>query len=190
MKYFLSDLHLYHTNVLKFGDRPFSSIEEMNTAIMYNINSVLKKGDDFYLLGDLAFRKEGYDLFFSEFPKYANLHWVLGNHDKQYKKYEKYCTSVSLLKEIKIGGVHTTLCHYPMISWNKSHHNSWMLFGHHHSNAHGWEGIHERTKGKMLNVNCEFHDFTPWSEDEIVAYMETKEDNWDYIKKVRTINEH
>jgi hypothetical protein len=35
----------------------------------------------------------------------------------------------------------------------------------------------------MLNVNLEFNNFMPYSEIDIKRIMESKPDNWDYIKK-------
>ena len=179
MRYFISDIHLSHTNVIKFSGRPFETIEEMDKTIIENVMTPLKAGDDLYFLGDLSWKQTGSEAFFKALPKNVRFHWILGNHDKDSHKYKQHCTSIEIMKEIKINGVSVTLCHYPMLSWNKSHHGAWMLFGHIHTDSHGTSGIAEKTKGKMLNVNCEFHDYKPWNEDQIIEYMKTKEDNWD-----------
>ena len=34
MKYFISDLHLFHENAIKYDHRPFDSIQEMHEVIM------------------------------------------------------------------------------------------------------------------------------------------------------------
>ena len=36
MKYYISDLHLFHENAIKFDNRPFSSILEMH-AVVYEL---------------------------------------------------------------------------------------------------------------------------------------------------------
>lgn len=36
MKYYISDLHLFHENAIKFDNRPFSSIPEMH-AVVYEL---------------------------------------------------------------------------------------------------------------------------------------------------------
>lgn len=52
MKYYISDLHFDHTNVIKFDNRPFKDVEEMNNTLINNWNSVVKKSDIVYVLGD------------------------------------------------------------------------------------------------------------------------------------------
>lgn len=32
--YFISDMHFYHENIIKFCDRPFKGIDEMNEEIV------------------------------------------------------------------------------------------------------------------------------------------------------------
>lgn len=186
MKWFSSDLHLSHNRIIteEFSNRPFSSIEEMNEVIINNMIAPLKKGDDFYFLGDLSWSGEATNLWFDKLPRGVRFHWILGNHDeKMYKSYEHLCTSVSRIKEIKIGKTPTTLCHYPMLTWNKSHYDSFMLFGHHHINGHGTLELESKTQGKMLNVNCEFNNYKPYSEDDILRIMQAKGNNWDSLTK-------
>lgn len=50
--YFTSDLHLGHDNIIRFCNRPFSSVEEMNDRIIQNYNSIVHKNDLVYILGD------------------------------------------------------------------------------------------------------------------------------------------
>ena len=52
MNFYISDLHFGHYNVLKYDNRPFSSIEEMDKKIIENwnevVNPIYKKS--YYLL--------------------------------------------------------------------------------------------------------------------------------------------
>ena len=78
----ISDTHWQHYNMInKFKTRPFSTIEEMDEALMDNWNSVVKPGDKVYHLGDVTFgSKENY---------IKNIHnrlhgkkrLIVGNHD-------------------------------------------------------------------------------------------------------------
>ena len=174
MKYFSSDWHLSHQNVLSWSNRPFDTIEEMNETIIENMIKPLKRGDELYFLGDMSWKIEPIKEFFERFPRGTHIHMINGNHERWVGQFKHRYTSISNLKEIKIGGNHTTLCHYPMLAWNKSHYNAFSLFGHIHKASHRFDKLENLTKGKTLNVNVEFHDYKPWSEDEIIAYMKTE----------------
>ncbi|MDA3856413.1 MAG: metallophosphoesterase family protein [Candidatus Woesearchaeota archaeon] len=186
MNFYISDYHLGHKNIIKFSSRPFANLDEMHKVIIENILKVMKRGDILYHIGDLSFNVSSQSWFFEELFKLGiSLYMVEGNHEIV-PNIIPTCLVTNKLKkmiEIKINNHPVTLCHYPMVSWNKSHYNAWLLYGHHHSHSHGSSLIQDKTQGKMLNVNCEFHDYTPWSEKEIIEYMETRPNNWDYIDR-------
>ncbi len=154
----------------------------MDETIITNIISPLKPKDEFFFLGDLSWSHETTFKFFERFPKDVKFHWILGNHEKGWEQFKKNCSSISSISETKIGDNSVILCHYPMITWNKSHYNSWQLFGHHHMKSNGWQELENKVVGKALNVNIEFHNYKPWSEEEIIEYMSHRQDNWDLIK--------
>lgn len=52
-----SDTHLNHANIIKYCDRPFRDVVEMNEAIIEGWNSVVKPQDICYHLGDVYFAK-------------------------------------------------------------------------------------------------------------------------------------
>lgn len=56
MKYYISDLHLFHENAIKFDHRPFESVQEMHEVILKNWNDRVTNGDFVYLLGDMSLR--------------------------------------------------------------------------------------------------------------------------------------
>lgn len=179
MKYFTSDLHLGHENVIEFAERPFKSLDEMNDTIMTKLVEPLRKNDSLYILGDIAWNKTVMRELCARLPYGVDVFCNKGNHDssKVLKPNDKI-KEVYMMKEIKIGDIRATLCHYPMKVWNESHHNSFDLFGHIHRNE---EFRQFELNGKMLNVNCEFHNFVPWNEDEIIEYMKNQPDNFDAI---------
>ena len=56
MVYFTSDLHLGHRNIISLQYRPFESVEEMDRALIDNFNSVVKKNDTVFILGDICYQ--------------------------------------------------------------------------------------------------------------------------------------
>lgn len=198
MKYFSSDWHLGHVGSIKFSSRPFANVEEMDRTIIQRMTAPIKKGDDFYFLGDLAWDPKSAAMFFEAFPSKARFYWILGNHDKdkqrtdlrrELKPFEKYCAFVGDMLEIKFSTAPNTprqaitLAHYPMLTWNKSHYNAWQLFGHHHVASWKHDEIPWRANGKQLNVNCEFFGYDPIDETYLIEIMATKPNNWDLIPK-------
>jgi len=183
MKWFTSDWHLGHDNVMKFSERPFKEIGEMNERVISNMISAIRPGDEFFFLGDLAWRRYALDGFFERWPRNVNFHWILGNHDRQWQPFKKKCASIGDMKKTKVDGNAVILSHYPMLTWDRSHYNSWMLFGHHHRNSHGTAELEDRIQGKMFNVNLEWNNYMPYSEDDIKKIMDKKPDNWDLIRR-------
>ena len=180
-KIFTSDWHLGHNRVIHdFGERPFSSVEEMDNTIIDNMFSGLKKNDMIYFLGDLYWNIDSFWKMYNQIPNGVRFFWIIGNHDhKQVKQHYAHFELITPMMDTKIQGNHVVLCHYPMTTWNRSHHGSWQLFGHHHKGGH----VEPNVIGKQLNVNVEYHDYKPWTEEEIVEYMKSRPDNFDYIQR-------
>ena len=80
--FLISDTHFWHTNIIAYEQRPFSSIEEMNSTLIKNWNRVVKKDDLVIHLGDfsLANREKTAHIF----SQLRGTKWlILGNHDRQ-----------------------------------------------------------------------------------------------------------
>ena len=80
--YIWSDLHLSHANVIKYQDRPFSSVEEMNKTILNNWKTTVNKRDTIINLGDFCFKsnKSFIESVLKNTPGRKIL--IMGNHDK------------------------------------------------------------------------------------------------------------
>lgn len=52
--YLVSDLHLDHENVIRYCDRPFTDVEDMNQTLVTNWNSVVAPADEVIFGGDLT----------------------------------------------------------------------------------------------------------------------------------------
>jgi len=93
-KWIISDLHLGHKNILKYSGalRGGNTPEEHDAWIIEQWNSVVKKGDLVYLLGDVAMNKEALKLV--KKLKGEKL-LVRGNHDiEPTKVYLEYFNNV------------------------------------------------------------------------------------------------
>lgn len=79
--YLTSDSHLWHNKVLEFEDRPFGSVEEMNEGMIDAWNSVVRKTDTVYHLGDFCFGNVNQWLDVLNQLR-GNIILIKGNHDK------------------------------------------------------------------------------------------------------------
>ena len=52
--FFTADTHFNHTNMLKFCDRPFADVEEMNETIIARWNQVVGEEDHVFHLGEFC----------------------------------------------------------------------------------------------------------------------------------------
>lgn len=76
-----SDTHFNHANIIKYCDRPFGSVEEMNDALVENWNSVVGENDKVIHLGDFAFGNRSKVEAVKKRLK-GKIDLILGNHDR------------------------------------------------------------------------------------------------------------
>jgi calcineurin-like phosphoesterase family protein len=58
-RWFCSDHHFWHDNIIKYAGRPFGNALEMNEALVEYHNAFVKPEDHVYFLGDLTMRRGG-----------------------------------------------------------------------------------------------------------------------------------
>lgn len=150
--FFTSDFHLFHTNVLRFDNRPFKDVHEMHDVIENNWNSVVGPDDIVIYVGDLSFAKKQDRDYVDGLIWRLNgkIHFIMGNHDdfREVKKNTRF-ESVQDYIELRITDYaikgnnsqtlsrnETMFCcmHYPILEWNKLHRGSYMIHGHTHMN--------------------------------------------------------
>lgn len=173
MEFFTADLHLNHQNILKYCNRPFSTIESMNEELIYRWNSVVDVEDDVYHIGDFCFGDA------RPFLKRLNGHIFLlsGSHDKNIKDLvlKDRILTISPLND-EYGNSRTiVMCHYPMRSWPLSHYASWHLFGHHHGKLEPY--------GLSFDVGVDCWNYYPVSLEEVATKMATLKPIVDYRKR-------
>lgn len=81
--YIYSDPHFNHERIIKYVERPFDTIEEMNEYLIEEYNKVVTEYDKVYILGDFGFgRKEDVASIVKRLNGYKVL--ILGNHDRMH----------------------------------------------------------------------------------------------------------
>lgn len=164
--FFTSDTHFYHESIIKFCNRPFDSVEDMNEKLIENWNSVVGKKDSVFHLGDFCF---GGANKWNEMIDRLNgkIYLILGNHDMQNynkKSLEKF-KQVETQMIINIQKQKIILNHYPFLCYPGSYNNDLQFFGHVHTCKNGSTGVDtprlEHLLKTQYDVGVDNNDYKP-----------------------------
>lgn len=162
--WFTSDTHFGHGNIIGFCKRPFSSVEEMDEALIERWNARVKPNDTVWHLGDFSFYKS-YEKLNEVFNRLnGNKYLVCGNHDYDNTK-RLFWEKVTPLEELMFGKLPIVLFHYPMISWHRSWYGSVHLYGHVHGALLG--------DNQSLDVGVDSWEYQPVNFEEIKGRLKT-----------------
>lgn len=176
MNYYISDLHFGHNNAIRFDNRPFNNMQEMESTIVENWNKTVKDNDIVYVLGDLFWKTYDADRILPILNGQIIL--IKGNHDSVEPLKQRKIQIFDYL-EIKDNKRNVVLSHYPIPSFNKHYYpNNYHLYGHVH-NSWEWKLMEQVKKEmntfydtpcEMYNVGCmlPYMDYTPRTLDEII----------------------
>lgn len=113
---FTADTHFGHRNIIRYCNRPFYSVEEMDETLINNWNKVVDKEDVVFHLGDFAV---GGAALWSNLLQRLNgkVYLIMGNHDVHTidKGFEGF-QYVSWEMLIEIGKQKIYLNHYPFFA--------------------------------------------------------------------------
>lgn len=168
---FTADTHAFHANIIKYCNRPFSCVDDMNIAMANNINLVLAKGGFLYHLGDWSFGHGRAQAFRDMIRPDINIILIFGNHDVKSRKDRNFTSLFSDVFDMldrKINGQHIVMCHYAMRTWCKMHYGTWHCFGH----SHGTLPIDYTARS--MDVGVDTHDFRPYTFNEVKQVMENE----------------
>jgi calcineurin-like phosphoesterase family protein len=178
MRFFTSDYHIGHRNIIDYCNRPFQTTYEMNAAIIARHNAVVGPQDIVYNVGDFALNEK----FVQEVVCQLNgkQHLISGNHDSchshrgKYKKailkYLEYgFVSVQEQLELQICNRTVLITHMPFFRETNTDQRysqfrpidkgQFLICGH----------VHDKWKinGRQINVGVDQWNFTPVSETEL-----------------------
>lgn len=182
MRYFTSDHHFYHKNIIDFCSRPWNNVEDMNRGLILRWNKRIKPDDEVYILGDMFFCGS---VLSKEILAQLNGKKTLisGNHDwdklKPHRAEEFGLTIIEGNTKMMIGEREVNVSHFPYK--NQGDHTdyprynehrieddgNWLIHGHVH---HIW-----KQKDKMINVGVDVWDWFPVPEEDLIKMMEEHE---------------
>ena len=162
--FFTSDTHLGHANIIRYCNRPFSNVEEMDAELIHRWNEAVSEDDVVYFLGDFCMGDPR--RFYSRLN--GTVYMIPGGHDKELRKLDQQFilppiyVLKGLLDDKRLG---ITLCHYAMRTFPQSHYGAIHLYGHSHGRL--------ARIGRSMDVGVDTNNYYPYSLNEIITKMES-----------------
>lgn len=178
-RFFTSDQHFGHTNIIGYCNRPFSTTEEMDAALIANWNAIVTSdSDEVYTLGD--FTCNGGLKRIAELCEQLRgiKHLIRGNHDRHNPRefikagFASCSQRLFLETEVRMHNNPVMLClrHKPIREPEKRTHPHWIVNGHVHDR---WT---VRKDIKHINVGVDAFAFKPITEKRLVNIIERAEE--------------
>lgn len=172
--FFSADTHFGHKNIIKYSNRPFETVEEMDNTIIKNWNLLVGPDDVVYHLGDMGLCSSG------KLRQILNklngrIHLIRGNHEKSAEDCKACFEWIKDYYELEVpdpdayrGTRFIVLFHYAMRVWNASHYGTWHLYGHSHAE------LEDIPSSLSFDVGMDSHAFKPISYSEVKKIMGKK----------------
>lgn len=156
--FFTADTHFGDHRTINIHRRPFTSVSQMDDAIVSGWNAVVGPGDEIWHLGDVARRSADVPGLLARLN--GTKHLVQGNNDDPATGAADGWACVQSYAELTIDGVLLILCHYPFRSWNGQHRRSINLHGHSHGKL--------KPLTRQFDVGVDARGFRPVALDELL----------------------
>lgn len=172
--FIVSDLHLDHTNIIRYCYRPFLSkdTEEMNRVLVNNWNNTINSDDTVYFLGDMVYGRSSHSPSYWTKQLNGKIIYIGGNHDTHLHNTKDY-------EILDFGGHRFLLTHDPNkipVKWD-----GWIIHGHKHNNdIRNYPFINGDKR--TINVSIELIGYRPLNLSTLLAL------DIDSIKRMDTIN--
>ena len=194
MNFYIADCHFGHKNILRFDNRPFADLHQMEEVMVMLWNATVRKGDTVYILGDFCWDKA--DEWLRIIRQLNGIKVLItGNHDLTSfpAELKNQFADIAEYKEIVDHGRDNSdrkvlLSHYPMPFYKRANNDKYyMLCGHVHntaenqileqliqefrSNHSSFSSAHVVNCGQIYNVGCmmPWMEYTPRTLDEIIT---------------------
>lgn len=173
---FTSDHHFGHANIIRYSNRPFENVNEMNEELIKRWNEKVEKGDSVYHLGDLSLANPEKTRTILDRLN-GKIFLIKGNHEGSTLTYPKRFEWIKDYFELNVEDSEAQnskqkiiLFHYAMRTWRSISRGTWHLYGHSHGN------LLEDKLAQSFDVGVDCHNFYPLTYEEIKAKIKMK--NW------------
>jgi calcineurin-like phosphoesterase family protein len=183
-----SDTHFSHANIIKYCDRPFRDVQEMNEALIEKWNLTVAPGDVVYHLGDLALGQDIELQIALTAQLNGDKRLVPGNHDRIAESFEGRRDAAKFVPvyenagwnilpemfEHHIGAHRVLVCHFPYVGDSQDHDR----YTPHRPLDRGLPIIHGHVhnefgeRGRQFNVGVDVRQYAPVAESSILRWLD------------------
>jgi calcineurin-like phosphoesterase family protein len=166
-----ADHHFGHANIIKYCNRPFNSVEEMDDTMIRRWNELVDKKDTVISVGDFSMNRQSAIRSLDELN--GTICLIPGSHDDWIESLGAGTLRFKLFpklyeKKFPFGSekVMIVMCHYAMRVWNLSHYGSYHFYGHSHGTLPG--------VGRSIDVGVDGNNFYPYNYIELLFKLENE----------------
>lgn len=176
--FIVSDVHFCHNKPFLYEPRGFTSIEEMNEAIVERWNEVVGVEDEVWNLGDFALVNASAAASYIQRLN-GHIKWVAGNHDRPMKivTITSSCPNVEFVgyaAVIKVRKFNFYLSHYPTLTGNMDdtglRHRVISLHGHTHQKTN----FLYPDNSFMYHAGVDSHNCYPVNIEEVITDIKNR----------------
>ena len=190
--YFTSDLHFGHENVIRFDNRPFETVDEMDAELIRRWNTKVDRGDLVYVLGDMIWKTKNSTAQNLIENLNGQIILIRGNHDRflsnakaknclaAVKDYDDICVTLEDGTTRRC-----VLSHYFIPMYNGHRFQGIHLHGHSHFTDEAdfeidlAEQLNKQgIRNEIYNVGCMYWNYEPVTLDEIIRHGRTIRPNY------------
>jgi len=156
MKYwFTADMHFGHANIIKYYNRPYKNVEEMNNKLIKNWNQLVKPDDYVIHVGDFSSSYNKVDVESIINKLNGHIIFIKGNHDSGRLFKIEELTFIIGTKEVNV-------IHYPELAIRK-----YNIVGHVHDIYKSRVIRKGKQKRYFVNVGVDVWNYRPISVETI-----------------------
>lgn len=164
MIFYTADPHFGYEPALVWRPQ-FSTVEEMDEALIAAWNAVVTEEDTVCLVGDIGWNN-GHVPCRTLARLRGHKHLIRGNHDTGFSDAPllyRYFESVTDFWELEDGENHIILSHYPIL-YNK---RGYMIHGHLHGSGQFWDVLKDLPR--VLNAGVDLNNWAPVTLPQLIA---------------------
>ena len=183
MEYLTGGLCLDQFNIIKYCDRPFVTVGQMNEALINNINKTVGENDHLIMLGNFVFCPTDYLTGLRSIERFRNrlrvrkITLVYGNGDARYSGDimldRLFIRCAHYLEYITKSDISLILFHYAISNWNRIKQGAISCYAHDYGKNLGLD------EENQLDVSVDsaarlLKEYRPFSVEEVSHFAQSK----------------